>query len=405
MNELLLEAETNFSLGRTDCISLYIHIPFCKTKCGYCDFNTYQGIENLIPGFVDAVCIDIQNWLTTLSNPSISTVFFGGGTPSLLNKTQVEQILNTIKASGNLIPETEITLESNPDDLTLQKCSELYTTGINRLSIGIQALQNNLLTILNRRHSNTQAIQAIINGHAAGFKNISGDLMYGLPSQTTGDWETTVTELVKANPSHISMYSLTIEQGTPFHKMFTQGSIQLPSDDEIADMYAWAQTFLEQKTYNQYEISNWSQKTQESQHNLAYWKRDPYIGIGPGAHSNLGNVRYWNIKSPSQYMQKLMNPTNSQSIESLIVNNPIIEDYEILTTRQMASELMFLGLRLAEGIDCSKYIQSYGFDLKTIFSKELHKLEQEGLLEITGNIIKLPKDKIFIANRIFEEFI
>ena len=402
MSNLLINQQADFQFGDISQLSLYIHIPFCKTKCGYCDFNTYQGIEDLMPDYINSLCIDIKNWLSTIKYPYINTIFFGGGTPSLMSQTQVQQVLNTINSYGNVAPNAEITLESNPDDLTFEKCQEFYDSGINRLSIGIQSLQNNLLTILNRRHSNSQAVQAIKNGQAAGFTNISGDLMYGLPNQKTSDWENTLKELSQTEPMHISMYSLTIEEGTPFHKMFRSGSIKLPQDDEIADMYAWAQQFLHLNGYQQYEISNWCQPEHESIHNLVYWKRKPYIGIGPGAHSNLGNVRYWNIKSPSKYIQSI---SPNQTLNSLITENPIIEDYEILTDKQIASELMFLGLRLSEGIDCKLYYQDYGLDLMQIFAPEIEKLKDDNLIEVSNSIIKISASKIFIANRIFEEFI
>lgn len=402
MNSLLVNEQVNFHFGDTSELSLYIHIPFCKTKCGYCDFNTYQGIETLIPDYVNSLCDDIRNWLSIMENPSIKTIFFGGGTPSLLNQNQTTQLLKTIENNADIDPAAEITLESNPDDLTLEKCEQFIDSGINRLSIGIQSLQNNLLTILNRRHSNVQALQAINNGKNAGFTNISGDLMYGLPSQTYLDWEMTLKELLSAAPTHISMYSLTIEEGTPFHKMFHSGSITLPPDDEIADMYALAQEQLNVHGYQQYEISNWCIPKYESIHNLTYWRRKPYIGIGPGAHSNLGNVRYWNIKSPAKYIQNI---SSSDSLTSHIIDNPIIEDYEILTDRQIASELMFLGLRLSEGIDYDIYYQEHGLNLLEIFKNEIKKLTEENLIEISNNIIKLSPSKIFIANRIFEEFI
>tara|TARA_B100000676_G_scaffold32354_2_gene30561 strand:- start:2450 stop:3463 length:1014 start_codon:yes stop_codon:yes gene_type:complete len=337
-----------------------------------------------------------------MENPSIKTIFFGGGTPSLLNQNQTTQLLKTIENNADIDPAAEITLESNPDDLTLEKCEQFIASGINRLSIGIQSLQNNLLTILNRRHSNVQALQAINNGKNAGFTNISGDLMYGLPSQTYLDWEMTLKELLSAAPTHISMYSLTIEEGTPFHKMFHSGSITLPPDDEIADMYALAQEQLNVHGYQQYEISNWCIPKYQSIHNLTYWRRKPYIGIGPGAHSNLGNVRYWNIKSPAKYIQNI---SSSDSLTSHIIDNPIIDDYEILTDQQIASELMFLGLRLSEGIDCDIYYQEHGLNLLEIFKNEIKKLTEENLIEISNNIIKLSPSKIFIANRIFEEFI
>ena len=402
MNSLLVNEQVNFHFGDTSELSLYIHIPFCKTKCGYCDFNTYQGIETLIPDYVNSLCDDIRNWLSIMENPSIKTIFFGGGTPSLLSQNQTTQLLKTIENNADIDPAAEITLESNPDDLTLEKCEQFIASGINRLSIGIQSLQNNLLTILNRRHSNVQALQAINNGKNAGFTNISGDLMYGLPSQTYLDWEMTLKELLSAAPTHISMYSLTIEEGTPFHKMFHSGSITLPPDDEIADMYALAQEQLNVHGYQQYEISNWCIPKYESIHNLTYWRRKPYIGIGPGAHSNLGNVRYWNIKSPAKYIQNI---SSSDSLTSHIIDNPIIDDYEILTDQQIASELMFLGLRLSEGIDCDIYYQEHRLNLLEIFKNEIKKLTEENLIEISNNIIKLSPSKIFIANRIFEEFI
>tara|TARA_A100001037_G_C15154015_1_gene642310 strand:- start:5256 stop:6473 length:1218 start_codon:yes stop_codon:yes gene_type:complete len=397
--------QPDFHLGNTSAISLYVHIPFCKTKCGYCDFNTYQGMEDLMPSYVNAVCEDIKNWLCSLNSPRINTIFFGGGTPSLMTKSQIQQIMDQIRLYGNILQDAEITLESNPDDLDESKCIDLYESGINRLSIGVQALQPKLLTLLNRRHSDAQALQAISNGRLAGFTNISGDLMYGLPNQTQTNWETTVTKLVNSNPDHISMYSLTIEEGTPFYKMFEAGKLKLPTDDQIADMYSWAQSFLDAKGYHQYEISNWCKQDRKSLHNLAYWTRYPYIGIGPGAHSNLGNVRYWNIKSPSKYIETVSGSIIPNEPLDQILENPIVDGYEVLSNNQIASELVFLGLRLADGINCAQYHNRYDIDIKSTFKEEFQKLEQEQLIEIDGDTIKLPRSKVFIANRIFEEFI
>jgi oxygen-independent coproporphyrinogen III oxidase len=393
-------------------LSLYLHIPFCKTKCSYCDFNTYQGIEDLIPAFVNALCLDIQRWLTSLQNPKINTIFFGGGTPSLLDSHSIGKILKTIQKYSYLSDDIEITLESNPDDLHLEKCQELFNSGINRLSIGVQSLKDNLLTTLSRRHNSSTAISAISNAQNSGFNNISVDLMYGLPGQTIQDWDETLSQILATNIQHISMYSLTIEEGTPFYSMYAKGVISLPPDDIVADMYQIAQSHLINNGFEHYEISNWAKNHNYSRHNLAYWQRKPYIGLGPGAHSNIGNARFWAIKSPKKYVQEsLLHGTGTSNHaqhainEKFLSDHNLIDGFEILTKEQISSELMFLGLRLLNGIHTRVYHTIFGIDLKSIYKSQLKTLVESQLIENSESQIKLSPSKIFVSNGIFEEFL
>ena len=269
-------------------MGLYIHVPFCKTKCPYCDFNTYQGIESQMESYLRAVTGEIRLWGSALGRPRVRTVFFGGGTPSYLPEGDIAEIMRVAADAFRIDPEAEVTLEANPGDLDSNACQGLLRQGVNRLSIGVQSLDNGLLQLLGRRHSADGAVEAFQTARNAGFTNVNLDLMYGLPDQTLDQWSDTIERLAALSPEHISLYALTLEEGTPMRVWADQGKIPEPDPDLAADMYAKARTVLDASGYHHYEISNWSQPGLESQHNLIYWRNEPYLGVGPGAHSRLG---------------------------------------------------------------------------------------------------------------------
>ena len=271
-------------------MGLYIHVPFCKTKCPYCDFNTYQGIESQMGAFVEAVASELQLWGMALGGPRVRTVFFGGGTPSYLPDGAIAEILEAAVRAFVVNADAEITLEANPGDLDRDACRSLLRQGVNRLSIGVQSLDNGLLQLLGRRHSADGAVEAFRTAREAGFENINLDLMYGLPNQHLSQWEDTITRLAELAPEHISLYALTLEEGTPMHLWAKQGRIPEPDPDMAADMYASARKVLSDAGFHHYEISNWSRPGLESRHNLVYWRNEPYLGVGPGAHSRLGTT-------------------------------------------------------------------------------------------------------------------
>ena len=271
-------------------MGLYIHVPFCKTKCPYCDFNTYQGIESQMGSYLEAVTGEIRLWGRSLAHPQVRTVFFGGGTPSYLPNGDIAAILEAANDAFVIASDAEVTIEANPGDLNAEACRGLLRQGVNRLSIGVQSLDNGLLQLLGRRHSADGAIEAFQTARSAGFNNVNLDLMYGLPNQSLDQWEDTIARLAALSPEHISLYALTLEEGTPMRLWADQGKIPEPDPDLAADMYDMARRVLAESGYRHYEISNWAQPGQESRHNLIYWRNEPYLGVGPGAHSRLGDL-------------------------------------------------------------------------------------------------------------------
>ena len=392
-------------------ISLYVHVPFCKSKCPYCDFNTYQGIEHLINPYLDALTTELQLWGHVLDRPMVNTVFFGGGTPSYLPSGSIDRMLETIRRAFNLNPNAEITVEANPGDLDQEACRRLISLGVNRLSIGVQSLDDGLLSLLGRRHSANQAISAFQTARTAGFCNINLDLMYGLPGQTQTQWESTLKRLLASCPNHISLYYLTLEEGTPLHRWVQQGKYLEPDPDLAADMYQSARRLLGDAGYRHYEISNWALPGLDCRHNMAYWLDQPYLGVGPGAHSRLGNFRFWDVDSPVTYIAavKQWNESGPEAFDRLddellqtvfpVANQEYI-DFDIA-----CAETMFLQLRLLDGMDLRQASASVGTDLGEKYRAEIEELIDLGLLQQHGSTLRLASAAYLIANQVFTRFV
>ena len=392
-------------------MGLYVHVPFCKTKCPYCDFNTYQGIENLIEPFLHALITEIECWGKTLTYPLVKSVFFGGGTPSYLPQGYIEQILLAIQSSFQVSPDAEISIEANPGDLDAAACVSILKQGVTRLSIGVQSLDNDLLNLLGRRHHASDAVNAFQTARQAGFNNVNLDLMYGLPNQSIEQWRKTLSSLIDLTPEHISLYALTIEEGTPMHRWSTEGKIPEPDSDLAADMYQHARETLATAGYHHYEISNWSIPKLECKHNLVYWQNGPYLGVGPGAHSRLGNWRFWSVLSPRDYNTKASNwktigvqPTRDL-VESDLENVPTLGGWEYLSTETTCSETMFLGLSLLDGLNLTEASALVGVDLAKRFQPRIQECIQLGLLEQDGDRLKLTEQVYLIANQAFTRFL
>ena len=394
-------------------IGLYIHIPFCETKCSYCDFNTYAGIENLLTQYIDSICKEIKLWGSVIPNAHISTIFFGGGTPSYIPANLLGQILNTIKNEMDTTNCTEITIESNPNDLSEIKKLEYYLKiGINRISIGIQSFNDIHLKNIDRRHSSSEGIHAIKNAKSAGFENINIDLMFGLPNQTKHEWIQTL-EVVPTIPiQHISMYCLTIEKNTPMFHQVNQGVLQMPDQDLAAEMYEIATDFMKQENFRNYEISNWAKNNKICEHNLAYWKNQQFIGIGPGAHSLLSSYRFSNIESPKKYNQKLKsNPdfektqNNKQTDKDKFLTIPTTENYEKQDIKTKMSDTMIMGLRLDSGINLDEFEEKFQIKIEKIFPGKIDKLISENLINKKNNQIKLSDKGKLLGNEVFINFL
>ena len=392
-------------------MGLYVHVPFCKTKCPYCDFNTYQGIEGQMGSYLEAVTGELGLWGEALGHPPVRTVFFGGGTPSYLPEGAIESILEAATRAFLVNPEAEITLEANPGDLGDAACRALLRQGVNRLSIGVQSLDNGLLQLLGRRHTAEEAIGAFTTAREAGFDNVNLDLMYGLPGQSLAQWEGTVVRLSELEPEHVSLYALTLEEGTPMWQWAEQGKIPTPDSDLAADMYALARRVLAGAGYHHYEISNWSRPGLESRHNLVYWRNEPYLGVGPGAHSRLGRYRFWTVLPPREYAARQGEWTRGRGCpwdrfgEEQLRESRTVDGWEFIDDDTRCAETMFLGLRLLDGLDLVQASESAGQDLARRYAEEIGELLAQGLLRQEGSLIRLDSSAYLIANQVFTRFL
>ncbi len=398
-------------------IALYVHVPFCATKCPYCDFNTYASIEGLMEPYVGALGTELGFWGRALGSPAVSTVFFGGGTPSYLRAGQLGGLLQAIRDGFGLDPGAEITVEANPDDLSPEKLAELREGGINRLSIGVQSFDDGLLQTLGRRHSADEAAGAIRRAGKAGFDNLSVDLMYGLPDQTLVQWTDSVERALDLGPQHISMYGLTLEPGTPMERAASANELPTPDPDLAADMYLAAQEAMADRGFRHYEISNWCLPGRESRHNLTYWRNEPFLGVGPGAHSYLRGARFSVIRSPREYSLKLSSeppvPEDTSWLESLR-SLPFIDEINPIGPSEEMAETMMMGLRLDVGVADGKFRDRFGKSLLDAYGPIITETQGDGLLEWAeqsdgpddgmGRALRLTPRGQLLGNEVFARF-
>lgn len=391
-----------------DGIGLYIHVPFCQTKCPYCDFNTYAGIEDQMSGYVRSLKDELTGWGNLLGHPPVRTVFMGGGTPSYLPTSDLEEIQSTIRSAFRVEPSAENTMECNPGDVNAEKAANWLASGVNRISMGVQSFDDGLLTLLGRRHTAMEAKQAFSTLREAGFVNQSIDLIYGLPYQSAEQWSDTLDQAIALEPEHISLYSLQIEQGTPLAVDVATGRYPIPDDDLAADMYEEAQNRLGENGFSQYEISNWSKPRMESQHNLIYWLNEPYLGVGPGAHSWLAGQRFANLRSPRRYVTVVGSdyaPIGPDPVATMTSPAGPVEQVDVTTPAIDVAETMMMGMRLNEGVTHSRFEKRFGASVKTIFPKEVARLLDLGLIEITDDAVLLSERGRLLGNEVFAEFI
>ncbi len=413
--------------------SLYIHIPFCTHRCAYCDFNTYAGQQDSIPAYVEALRREVQYvGAAMLEDAAIHTVFFGGGTPSLLTPQQFRDILQAIRQSFRLNGTAEITIEANPGTVTRAGLAELRETGINRISFGAQSANGEELRMLERAHSFLDVIEAVSNARAAGFGNLNLDLIYGLPEQQLGTWQTTVRRVLDLHPEHISAYALTLEHGTPFGRWSSRGLLAAPDPDASAEMYEWAGEAFEAAGYQQYEISNWARQhsafsgpptdgaargpapepAYACQHNLQYWRGLPYLGLGAGAHGYAGGHRYSNVLRIKTYIDRL--GQSNQPPRAFPMSAAAVNQHR-QSLQDDISEFMITGLRLTrEGVDARTFRARFGVELDEVYGREIADLRDKGLLEAaTSNdfgseaarVIRLTKRGRLLGNQVFLRFV
>ena len=365
-------------------LGIYIHIPFCASKCGYCDFYSLAGCEKQMPIFHRALIDHLVESAPSIRNYEVDSIYFGGGTPSYYGADRIVQILDLLKLNGNVRLDSEITVECNPDSISPTALKLLREEGVNRLSLGVQATDNNLLKLIGRRHSFQQAQKAFRDARQAGFDNISLDLMYGLPSQTRRDWADTLAKIVEMHPEHISCYGLKLEPGTRMYREYRDSPI-LPDDDEQADMYSYAAEMLERYGYRQYEISNFSAPGFESRHNLKYWNMDDYISFGPGAHSCVGNIRYSYIKDLKEYIAGVHRKVS------------IVDEYEEISPLERAVEYVMLGMRTSRGISRYDYVTRTQCDWRPI-GQVLEAFKEKGWVKQTEDRYAFTVPGFLISN-------
>jgi oxygen-independent coproporphyrinogen-3 oxidase len=372
---------------------IYLHIPFCKSRCSYCDFATdvFKNTET-VERYVSALITEISNPKSEIRNPKseIETIYFGGGTPSLLSPAQIEKILDEIYKNFSASAETEITMEMNPATMTLETVRAYRRLGVNRASFGAQTFDDTELKRLGRRHTAEDVRETIDLLRKADFDNVSFDLIAGLPRQTLKDWERNLTEALKLKPEHLSLYLLEIHEGTPLAEQIRSKRQPLPDEDLAAEMYELMLAETTAEGYAQYEISNFSLPGFESKHNSKYWLCEPVFAFGVSAHSFDGKTRRANERDTAKYVSLIENGAS-----------PIVYEEEI----ELASEFVFLGLRMMRGVDLLEFKKRFGVDLKTKHAEDFERLETLGLIEIAGNHLRLTAKGALFSNEVFAVFV
>lgn len=349
---------------------LYLHIPFCRSRCAYCDFYSTTD-ASLVPAFLEALPVEMGLYREAFE--PFDTIYLGGGTPSLLDPRQVETLLERIRGSFSILPGAEITMEANPADLGVEELRELKTAGVNRLTLGIQSFRDEELSLLGRRHDRAQALAAVEAARTAGFDNLCLDLIYGLPGQSVEHWLFSLRQAVELRPAHLSCYELELKPCTPLGRLHAEGKIEAASEDTARELFVRTSEVLVAAGYVHYEVSNFAAGMHlASRHNRKYWDHTPFLGLGPGAHSMRGNRRWWNRSCLRAYLDDLRE------------GRLPVEGSEELDTGELAMEALFLGLRTKEGIDLEEYRLRYGRDLLREHGRELQKWREEGLVELSG---------------------
>lgn len=369
---------------------IYIHIPFCVKKCNYCDFNSFCASDTVQDIYTDALVNEIKSF-GKIKKIDADSVFFGGGTPTLLKEENLEKIISAIKESINLMPDTEFTVECNPKTANLRKLKHLFNLGVNRLSLGVQSLDDKILKTLGRAHDLKDFIECFASARIAGFENISFDLMFALPDQTEKIWQTTLENAIKFEPKHISAYGLQLEEGTLFYE--NQANYKFPDDEQNRKMYEFLVEFLKSKGYNRYEISNFAIPGFESRHNLKYWDLTEYVGFGLGSSSFFEGVRYQNPEKMEGYLEFADN------------FHPLWENAEKETQNSLISEYMFLGLRLEKGVNNLEFKEKFNKSFFEIYKKEIDQNVNNGLLIKENNRIYLSKKGFDLANSVMSDFL
>lgn len=370
-------------------LGLYIHIPFCKKKCLYCDFPSYGSMEKYMVDYAKALSIEIKN---KCKGYRFNTIFIGGGTPSYLSM-EAWRILKEALSEVNKYEDYEFTVECNPGSFDMDKLKIIKAAGANRISIGLQACQNELLARLGRIHSFDEFLKSFQMARNTGFENINVDLMFAIPGQDFSQWQETLEKVTSLKPEHISSYSLIVEEGTPFYKMNEEGNLLLPEEDTEVKMYNYTVDFLKNNGYKQYEISNFAKGNKECKHNLIYWSMDEYIGCGASAHSYFNNIRNKNEENVKKYIERILTDKDAS-----------VEKHEN-STKDSIEEFMFLGLRKTSGVSISDFKSKFNVNIYDVYGSVINKYKTLGLIKVYYDKVYLSEKAVHISNTIMSDFI
>lgn len=373
--------------------AIYIHIPFCEHICYYCDFNKVFLEGQPVDEYVDLLIKEMEMVTAKHTMEPVETVFVGGGTPTTLTEAQLAKLCSAIQHLFPIAEDAEFSFEANPGDLSLSKLQVMKDHGVNRLSMGVQSFNNDLLKKIGRIHTVDDVYQSVNNAKQVGFENVSIDLIFSLPGQTEADFEDTLTKALDLDLPHYSAYSLIIEPKTIFYNLMQKGKLLLPGEDAEANMYEKLMTTMEQHGRKQYEISNFAKPGFESRHNIVYWSNEHYFGFGAGAHGYVGETRYANYGPLKKYMQ----PLEKNEL-------PTFQQKE-LTLKEKMEEEMFLGLRKVAGVDKAHFEAKFGQALDTTFARAIDKTVEKGWLESTSESVRLTRRGRFLGNNVFQEFL
>lgn len=374
-------------------LGLYVHIPFCVKKCGYCDFLSWCGTSEEKETYVQALLKEIESYREFARGYRVSTVFVGGGTPSVLEAGQMEGVLGNTQEVFELEKKPEITLEMNPGTVTEEKLQCYKENGVNRLSIGLQSVKNEKLEVLGRIHSYEEFLESYELARKAGFTNISVDLISSIPGQKLEEWKEELAALSALSPEHISVYQLIIEAETPFYEKYAEHEELLPDEEESREIYLWTGSFLKEQGYEQYEISNYAKPGKESRHNLKYWERGDYLGLGLGAASMVRNIRVSNTKDMKTYLERCGQPKTMR------------EDVQFLEEARQMEEFMFLGLRKTRGVSRKEFRRIFGQEMDMVYEKALHKCLENGMLKEHKDRVYLSEEGVLLSNAVLSEFL
>ncbi|HHY68520.1 MAG TPA: radical SAM family heme chaperone HemW [Alicyclobacillus sp.] len=380
-------------MNRLPVKALYLHVPFCARKCYYCDFNTYVARPEVWERFVQALVREIRALGRLYPDTVLETVYAGGGTPSLLSCRQWQQIFEALRGSFHIASDAEISLEANPGTVDREKLHVLRELGVNRLSIGAQSFNRELLRRLGRSHGPEEIVHSVELARSVGGFSLNLDLMFGIPGQSMEDWHQSLAAAVGLGPDHLSAYGLKVEEGTPYSRWYDQGVLDLPSEDLEAKMYTALMEFMDKAGYEQYEISNFARPGARCRHNLVYWRNEPYLAAGPGAHGYVDGVRYAVVRNVPVYME--LTWKGSSTVE---------ERHEVSDEEEM-EDTMILGLRLLEGVGDDRFTQRHGRSLFDVFAEPVERYLRSGLLLKEGSRVRLAREALWISNEVFQSFL